>query len=215
MECTHHTVLFRKYQCAPEHPLFYALTSLLPFISRYKRRNTCAARFGDSDDATGTGTNNSRETRKFTFIPSNATLPKAVVNFDGSEKELCSITAALLMHLGPPIAWILEMAPTHFVSLSNAKKKEVKAAELAFCDAYGDVDTMLAQQHILQILIRVFQDLPPTTHRMRAQTWYNIVSSATTDVWDAIFATYPWHVKSDFVWNEIMKLQDSSNVQRF
>ena len=30
MECTRHTVLFRKYQCAPENPSFYALTSLFP-----------------------------------------------------------------------------------------------------------------------------------------------------------------------------------------
>ena len=36
MECTRHTVLFRKYQWAAEHPNFYALTSLFPSISRYK-----------------------------------------------------------------------------------------------------------------------------------------------------------------------------------
>jgi len=131
-------------------------------------------------------------------------VPKAVVHFDDSQKELRSFTAALLVHLGPLIAWILETAPTHFASLSIAKKKEVKSAELAFRDAYGDVGTMLAQQHILQMLIRVFQDSLPTTHLMRAKTLYNYGFSATIDVWDAIFATY--HAKSDYVYNEIMQL---------
>ena len=131
-------------------------------------------------------------------------VPKAVVHFDDSQKELRSFTAALFVHLGPLIAWILETAPTHFASLSIAKKKEVKSAELAFRDAYGDVGTMLAQQHILQMLIRVFQDSLPTTHLMRAKTLYNYGFSATIDVWDAIFATY--HAKSDYVYNEIMQL---------
>jgi len=40
MECTRHTFLFWKYRCAPEHPSFYALTSLFPSISRYKRSHT-------------------------------------------------------------------------------------------------------------------------------------------------------------------------------
>jgi len=194
-----------KHQCTREHPSFYALTSLFPSISRYKRSgNTRAAKSGDSDDTTGPGPEDSRAVRKLTFIPSNTALPKAVVIFNGSQKELRSFTAALLVHLGPLIAWILETAPTHFASLSITKKKQVKSAELAFRDAYGDVGTMLAQQHILQILVRVFQDLPPTTHLMRAETLYNYGSSATTDVWDAIFVTY--HAKSNFVCNEIMQL---------
>jgi len=40
MECTCHTVLFRKYRWVTEHPSFYALTSLFPSISRYKRSHT-------------------------------------------------------------------------------------------------------------------------------------------------------------------------------
>jgi len=40
MECTRHTVLFRKYQCAPEHPSFFALTSLFPSISRCNQSHT-------------------------------------------------------------------------------------------------------------------------------------------------------------------------------
>ena len=100
MECTRHTVLFRKYLCAPEHPLFYALTSLFPSISRYKRSgNTGAAKSGASDDTTGP--EDSTSVRKLTFIPSNAALPKAVVNFNGSQKELHSFTAAVLVHLSP------------------------------------------------------------------------------------------------------------------
>jgi len=34
--------LFRRYQCAQEHPCFYALTTLFPSISRYKRSHTRA-----------------------------------------------------------------------------------------------------------------------------------------------------------------------------
>jgi len=147
----------------------------------------------------------SRVCRKLTFILSNEALPKVVVNFNGSQKELRSFTAALLVHLGPLTAWILETTPTHFALLSIfTKKKQFKSAELAFRDAYGDVGSMFAQQHILQILICIFQDLPPTTHLMRAESLYNYGSSATTDAWDAIFATY--HAKSDFVCNEIMQL---------
>jgi len=137
------------------------------------------------------GADDSRAIGKVTFTLSNAALPKPefLVNFNGSQEELRSFTAALLLHLGPLIAWILETAPTHFAPLSNARKKEVKDAELTFYDAYGDVGTMLAQQHILEIRIRVLQDLlPPTTHSMRS--WYNYGSWATTDVWDTIFATY-------------------------
>ena len=102
MECTRHTVLFKKYRCAAEHPSFYALTFLFPSISRYKRSgNTRAVKSGDSDDTTDHGPEDSRAVRKLTFIPSNAALPKAVVNFNGSQKELRSFTAALLVHLGP------------------------------------------------------------------------------------------------------------------
>jgi len=51
MECTRHTVLFRKYWWAAEHPSFYALTSLFPSISRYKRSHTRADKQdGNSND---------------------------------------------------------------------------------------------------------------------------------------------------------------------
>jgi len=42
MECTCHTVLFRKYRCAAEHPCLYVLNPLFPSISRYKRSHTRA-----------------------------------------------------------------------------------------------------------------------------------------------------------------------------
>jgi len=45
MECTRHTVSFRKYRWAAEHPSFYALTSLFPSISRYKRSHTRGRQF--------------------------------------------------------------------------------------------------------------------------------------------------------------------------
>ena len=50
MECTRHTVLFRKYWCAAEHPSFYALTSLFPSISRYKRSHTHAVKQGGNSN---------------------------------------------------------------------------------------------------------------------------------------------------------------------
>jgi len=48
MECTRRSPLFRRYRCAQEHPSFYALTTLFPSISRYKRSHTRAAK-KDSD----------------------------------------------------------------------------------------------------------------------------------------------------------------------
>jgi len=51
LECMCHTALFRKDLCAQEHQLFYALTTLLPTISRHKRRHIRAAKKdGDSND---------------------------------------------------------------------------------------------------------------------------------------------------------------------
>jgi len=193
-ECTRHTVLFKKYQCAEEHPLFCMLTL---------RWHLCSLLFLDTKGAILVplglatpitparvlGADDSRAIGKVTFTLLNAALPKpeSLVSFNGSQEELRSFIAALLLHLSPLIAWILKSAPTHFAPLSNARKKEVKDAELTFYDAYGDVGTMLAQQHILEIRIRVFQDLlPPTTHSMRSDTWYNYGSSATTDVCEVV-----------------------------
>jgi len=72
-----------------------------PFISRYTRSdNTRTVKSGDSDDTTDPGPEDSRAVCKLTFIPSNTALPKAVVNFNDSQTELRSFTAALLVHLG-------------------------------------------------------------------------------------------------------------------
>jgi len=45
MECTRRSPLFRRYRCAQEHPSFYALTTLFPSISRYKRSHTRGRQF--------------------------------------------------------------------------------------------------------------------------------------------------------------------------
>ena len=127
-----------------------------------------------------------------------------MTTFDGSYQGLRPFTAALLVHLGPLTAWILESAPAHLATLSAGKKKDVKGAEAEFRDAYGDVGVMIARQHILQILIRVFQELQPTAHLMRSEALYEYGRTAATDVWDAIFATY--NAKSDFVCNQTMAL---------
>jgi len=50
MECTRHSQLFRRYRCAQDHECFYALTTLFPSISRYKRRMETRAKGGDSSD---------------------------------------------------------------------------------------------------------------------------------------------------------------------
>ena len=58
---------------------------------------------------------------------------------------------------------------------------------MEFRDAYGDVGVMIARQHVLQILIRVFQELQLTAPLMRSEALYEYGSTAATDVWDAIF----------------------------
>ena len=205
MECTRRSPLFRRYRCAQEHPSFYALTNLFPSISRYKRKMETRAKGGDfSDDPSSADISRTGAPRKLVFTPSPAPLPKAVTTFDGSHQGLRPFTAALLVHLGPLTAWILESAPAHLATLSAGKKKDVKAAEAEFRDAYGDVGVMIARQHILQILIRVFQELQPTAHLMRSEALYEYGRTAATDVWDAIFATY--NAKSDFVCNQTMAL---------
>jgi len=51
IDFTCHSQLLRKYRCAQEHPLFNALTTLFPSISRYKRSHTRAdKKGGDSND---------------------------------------------------------------------------------------------------------------------------------------------------------------------
>jgi len=95
-------------------------------------------------------------------------------------------------------------APAHIATLSGAKKKDVKAAEVEFRDAYGDVGVMIAHQHILQLLVRVCQDLQLTAHLMRSKPLSGYSRTAATHVWDVIFATY--NAKSDFVCNQTMAL---------
>ena len=89
MECTRHTVLFRKYRWAAEHPSFYALTSLFPSISRYKRSHTRADKQdGNSNDDP-------------IFSPTHFHSVKFHSHNDCSYKDLRTFTASLLVHLGP------------------------------------------------------------------------------------------------------------------
>ena len=99
MECTRHTVLFRKYRWAAEHPSFYALTSLFPSISRYKRSHTRASTAPTSRMAIPTTTLFSRQ---LTFTPSKDRFPGFFHSHnDCSYKDLRTFTASLLVHLGP------------------------------------------------------------------------------------------------------------------
>ena len=59
MECTRRSPLFRRYQCAQEHPLFYAL----PSISRYKRKMETRAKGGDFSDDPSSANQCSSQTR--------------------------------------------------------------------------------------------------------------------------------------------------------
>ena len=118
MECTRRSPLFRRYRCAQEHPSFYALTTLFPSISRYKRKMETRAKGGDfSDDPSSADISRTFASRKLVFTPSPAPLPKAVTTFDGSHQGLRPFTAALLVHLGPLTAWILESAPAFAISI--------------------------------------------------------------------------------------------------
>jgi len=44
MDLTSHSQLLEIYQCAQEHPSFYALTTPFPSISRYTRSHTRVAK---------------------------------------------------------------------------------------------------------------------------------------------------------------------------
>ena len=48
MDFTSHFHILRNYQCAQKHSSFYALTTIIPSISRYKRSHTRANK-QDSD----------------------------------------------------------------------------------------------------------------------------------------------------------------------
>ena len=95
----------------------------------------------------------------------------------------------LLINLGPLTAWILESAPAHLVTLSATRKRDIKAVEVECRDAYDGIGVMIVRQHILQILICVFQELQLTEHLMRLEGLYEYGRKAAPDVWDAIFAT--------------------------
>jgi len=178
--------------------------SVYLWIQNFGRMETRAKDSNSSDDPSSADISRTSAPRKLVFTPSPAPLLKAITTFDGSQQGLCPFTAALLIHLGPLTSWILESAPAHLATLSFVKKRDVKAAEVEFRDAYDGVGVMIARQHVLQILIRVFQELQPTAHLMRSAALYEYGRKAATDVWDAIFATY--NAKSDFVCNQTMAL---------
>ena len=98
MECTRHTVLFRKYRWAAEHPSFYALTSLFPSISRYKRSHT---RVDKQDGNSNNGTIFLPTPSHFHSVKMTYFLGSSSSHNDCSYKDLRTFTASLLVHLGP------------------------------------------------------------------------------------------------------------------
>jgi len=165
--------MFRRYWCAQEHPSFYALTTLFPYISRYKRRMKTRAKDGTSSDhPSRTNISRTGAPRKLVFTPSLASLLKAITTFDGSQQGPCPFIAVLLINLGPLTAWILEAAPAHLVTLSAAKKRDIKDVEVECYNAYDGIGVMIICQHILQIFICVFQELQLTEHLMRFEDLY-------------------------------------------
>jgi len=95
MECTRLSQLFRRYWCAQEHLCFYALTTVFPSISRFKRSHTRVDKqSGNSND--DPIFSNSLSLRQTTHSPGSFSSHN-----DGSYKDLHTFTASLLVNLGP------------------------------------------------------------------------------------------------------------------
>jgi len=93
------------------HPCCRALINLFPPISRPKRPPSTRT---SGDESTG-------PPRTLVYHPpSPGDLPALVRAFEGTKSEFTAFTAALLLHCGTA-AWILEIAPSHFATLSTSK----------------------------------------------------------------------------------------------
>jgi len=126
-----------KQRSTLQHPYCRALINLFPPISRPKRPPSTRA---SADESTG-------PTRTLAYYPlSPGDLPALVRAFDGTTSEFRAFTAALLLHCGTA-AWILEIAPSHFATLSTSKQAEVTESQEDFLTAYGRIGSTAAHHH--------------------------------------------------------------------
>jgi len=109
------------------HPGCCELINLFPDISQPKRLPSTKA---SGDESTG-------PTRTLSYHqPSLGDLPALVRAFNGTKSEFRAFTASLLLHCGTA-TWILEIAPSHFATLSTSKQAEVTESQEDFLTAYG------------------------------------------------------------------------------
>ena len=116
-----------KQRSTLQHPCCRALINLFPPISRPKRPPSTRA---SADESPGPA-----RTLAY-YPPSPGDLPALVRAFDGTKSEFRAFTAALLLHCGTA-SWILEVAPSHFATLSTSKQTEVTESQEDFLTAYG------------------------------------------------------------------------------
>ena len=183
-----------KQRSTLQHPCCRALINLFPPISRPKRPPSTRT---SGDESTG-------PTRTLAYYPpSPGDLPALVRAFDGTKSEFRAFTAALLLHCGTA-AWILEVAPSHFATLSTSKQAEVTESQEDFLTAYGRIGSTAAHHHIAGLLTTIFKPYAHTAHLVRAEVVYGLGKRAATDIWQSIRATYA--DVSDFVCNKTMEL---------
>jgi len=116
-----------KQRSTLQHRCCRALINLFPPISRPKRPPSTRT---SGHESTG-------PTRTLAYHPpSPGDLPALVRAFDGSKSEFRAFTAVVLLHCGTA-AWILEIAPSHFSTLSTGKQAEVTESQADFLTAYG------------------------------------------------------------------------------
>ena len=127
-----------KQRSTLQHPCCRALINLFPQISRPKRPPSTRTSRDESIDPTWT---------LAYYPPSPGDLPALVRAFDGTKSEFRAFTTALLLHCGTAV-WILEVAPSHFATLSTSKQAEVTESQEDFLTAYGRMGSTAAHHHI-------------------------------------------------------------------
>jgi len=161
-------------------PYCRALINLFPPISRPKRPPSTRT---SGDVSTG-------PTRTLAYHPpSPGDLPALVRAFDGTKFEFRAFTAALLLHYGTA-AWILEIAPSRFATLSTSKQAEVTESQEDFLTAYGRIGSTAAHHHIAGLLTMIFKSYAHTAHLVRAEVVYGLGKRAATDILQSNFSIF-------------------------
>ena len=161
-------------QRSTQHPCYRALINLFPSIFRPKRPPSTRM---SGDEVTSSS-------RPLAYCPpSTKDLPEIVINFDGSKSEFRAFTAALLLHLGTA-PWILEIAPSHFATLSTNKQAEVTELQEDFLTAYGRIGSTAAHHHIAGLLTMLFKSYAHTSNLVLPEVAYALGRRAATDIWE-------------------------------